>query len=1170
VFYRFFIDRPIFACVISILIALAGALSYTRLSVSQFPLVTPPTIQVDCNYPGASSEVVAKTIAAPIEQRVNGVERMLYMSSQSTSDGTYTLTITFETGTNLNQAQTQVQNRVNLAIPELPETVRTIGVTARKRSPELLMTFALSSPNDTYDQVYLSNYASLHIKEVLARIEGVSDVTIFGQRDYSMRVWVDPDRLESRRLTVLDVVNAIRAQNTEVAMGKIGPQPGESNGPVQFVVSTPGRREDPEQFGDIIVQSGPDGQITRLRDVAKVALGARSSDVANRFDRKETVGLALFLQPDANALDSSEALKKAMKKLEEDFPPDIKCVIGYDTTPYIRSSIFEVFKALRDSIILVAIVVLVFLQSWRSALIPLATVPIAIVGTFGAMASLGFGLNNLTLFGLVLAVGIVVDDAIVVVEAVQQQIEKGFPPREATLRAMDEVTGPVIAVGAVLVAVFVPCAFFPGIVGQFFRQFALTIAVSTMISTFNSLTLCPALAALLLKSRDSRPDWPTRGMNSLFGWFFWLFNRAFESLGGAYTFGVRKLIRIPIIVLVVYGISAGLAYRGYYHLPMGFIPTQDKGYMIASVQLPDAASAERCQEVVDKLAAISLNLEVEITAEADEPGAKEIERDGKKKWVRRVKPIVHCNAVAGNSFVLSAYGSNFGSMFIILDTFDNRKKHDALYVESVLIALRAEIAKRVPEAQINIFGAPAVPGLGRAGGMKFMVQDRGEVGYKTLQGQMENLMEKGNQQPSLQGLFSVFKTNSPQLFVKINDKECVAAGVDPLDVYATMEATLGQRYVNDFNQFGRTWQVNVQADPRYRGIPEDTRRLKVRNKNGNLVPISALADVRSVSNPLVISRYNMYPAAAINMSVAPKASTGEAIAVMEQLANEQLPRNMGYEWTELTFLEQRSRDTGLWVFALAVLVVILVLAALYESWTLPFAVILVVPTCVASSLVGIWLTNWDTVAASDFAFHLLGREFNPMTALGLLKPDTTYGVDVGSMMGMKKQDVNIFTQVGFVVLIGLACKNSILIVEYAKWQREAGADRATAIFAACRQRLRPILMTSFAFILGVMPLAFATGAGSEMRRALGVAVLSGMLGVTIFGIFLTPVFFVVVDRLVSGRVFQSAFAKNLGTVLSYGILFSLLGLPWAVTWFQTSQRMKPKVTPTPPVKKEGE
>lgn len=1136
-FYRFFIDRPIFASVISILITLVGVLCAMRLPISQFPLVTPPTIQVDCNYPGASSEVVAKTIAAPIEQRVNGVERMLYMSSQCTSDGTYTLTITFETGTNLNLAQVLVQNRVNLAIPELPEVVRSIGVTARKRSPELLLTFALSSPNDTYDQVYLSNYASLHIKEVLSRVEGVSDVTIFGQRDYSMRVWVDPDRLESRKLTVLDVVKAIQSQNTEVAMGKIGPQPGESAGPSQFVVSTPGRREDPEQFGDIIVQSGPNGQITRVRDVATVSLGARSNDIANRFDRKETVGLALFLQPDANALDSAAELKKAMAKLEKDFPPDIKYVVGYDTTPYIRSSIFEVFKALRDSIILVAIVVLVFLQSWRSALIPLATVPIAIIGTFGAMATFGFGLNNLTLFGLVLAVGIVVDDAIVVVEAVQQQLEKGYPPREATLRAMDEVTGPVIAVGAVLVAVFVPCAFFPGIVGQFFRQFALTIAVSTIISTFNSLTLCPALAALLLKSKDSRPDWPTRILNFLFGWFFWLFNRVFDRFGGAYTFGVRKIIRIPIIVLVVYGIAAGVAYRGYYHLPMGFIPPQDKGYMIASIQLPDASSAERCREVIDKLADIALKLEIEITAAPDDPAAKEVEREGKKRWVKLVKPIVHCNAVAGNSFVLSAYGSNFGSMFIILDTFENRKKHDALYVESILVPLRAEIAKRMPEAQINIFGAPAVPGLGRAGGMKFMVQDRGEVGYKTLHDQMENLIEKGNQQPSLQGLFSVFKTNSPQLFVKINDKECVAAGVDPLDVYATMQATLGQRYVNDFNQFGRTWQVNVQADQKYRHAPEDTRRLKVRNKSGDLVPISALAEVKSVSNPLVISRYNMYPAAAINMSVAPKASTGEAISVMEQLANEQLPRNMGFEWTELTFIEQRSRDTGLSVFILAVLVVVLVLAALYESWTLPFAVIMVVPTCVVSSLVGIWITNWDTIAASDFTFRLLERNFNPITALGILKPDTTYGVEIGSLIGMKKQDVNIFTQVGFVVLIGLACKNAILIVEYAKWQREAGLDRSSAILAACRQRLRPILMTSFAFILGVMPLAFATGAGSEMRRALGVAVLSGMLGVTIFGIFLTPVFYVVVDRLVSGRVFHSAAAR---AFIKYGTF----GLPW--------------------------
>jgi len=1161
VVYRFFIDRPIFATVISLWIVLAGAFSFFRLPISQFPLVTPPTIQVDCNYPGASSEVVAKTIAAPLEQRVNGVEQMLYMSSQCTSDGTYTLTITFEPGTNLNLAQVLVQNRVNLAMPELPEVVRAIGVTARKRSPELLLTFALSSPDGTYDQVYLSNYASLHIKEVLTRVPGVSDVTIFGQRDYSMRVWIDPDRLESRELTVLDVVNAIRAQNTEVAMGRIGPQPGEINRQSQFVVSTPGRREDPEQFGEIIVKSGENGAITRLRDVAKVELGARSNDIANRFDRRETVGLALFLQPDANALDSAAELKSAMVELAKDFPQGVHYEVGYDTTPYIRSSILEVFKALRDSIILVSIVVLVFLQSWRSALIPLATVPIAIIGTFGAMASLGFGLNNLTLFGLVLAVGIVVDDAIVVVEAVQQRLERGDSPREATLNAMGEVTGPVIAVGAVLVAVFVPCAFFPGIVGQFFRQFALTIAVSTIISTFNSLTLCPALAAKLLKPHNARPDLPTRIMNLLFGWFFRLFNRGFERLGKAYIFGVRKFIRIPIIILILYAGAAGVAYRGYFHLPMGFIPTQDKGYMIASIQLPDAASAERTREAIDNLANIALNFEVAIPAEPGEEGAKEIEeKDGKKVWVKYVRPIKHCNAVAGNSFVLSAYGSNFGSMFIILDSFENRKPHEELYVDNILGPLRAAISKKMPEAQVNIFGAPAVPGLGRAGGMKFMVQDRGEVGYLALQGQTESLIEKGNQQPGLQGLFTVFKTNSPQLLVKVNDKECVAEGVDPLDVYATMQAMLGQRYVNDFNQFGRTWQVNVQADQQYRGMERDTQRLKVRNKSGRLVPISALTEIVSVSNPLVVSRYNMYPAAAINMSVAPKASTGEAISVMEQLAHEQLPNTMGYEWTELTFLEQRSRDTGMAVFGLAVLIVVLVLAALYESWSLPFAVILVVPTCVACSLAGIWITNWDTIAASDFAFRSFGCEFNPATALGLMQPGKEYGVNIASSIGMKKQDVNIFTQIGFVVLIGLACKNSILIVEYAKWQREAGADRATAILAACRQRLRPILMTSLAFILGVMPLAFASGAGAEMRRALGIAVLSGMLGVTIFGIFLTPVFYVAVDRMVSGKLFQSAPVRRVSQIL----LWPLRGSRKLV-----EKVMRPNRIPPPPEQNGG-
>ena len=1043
---RFFIDRPIFAIVLSILILLAGWLTIPVLPVSQFPPVTPPTIQVDCIYPGASAEIVAQTIAAPIEQRVNGVENMLYMNSQSTNDGSYTLTVTFETGTDLNLAQVRVQNCVNLALPELPEVVRTVGVVARKRSPEILLTVSVNSTNPIYDQLYLSNYASLHLKEDLVRVKGVSEVLIFGQRDYSMRVWVDPHQLELREITVLDVLAAIRAQNTEVALGQLG-----TGGARELTVTTPGRMQTPEEFGGILVKSGADDQLVRLRDVATVELGARSSDITNIFDRKPTVGLAVFLQPDANAIDCYEELKSILDTLAKDFPPEIHQEIAYNTVPYIRASIDEVKHALRDSIILVALVVLVFLQNWRSAIIPLATVPVAIVGTFAVMWAVGFGLNNLTLFGVVLSVGIVVDDAIVVVEAVQHQLDLGYAPREATQRAMKEVSGPVIAVGLVLSAVFLPCMFFPGIVGLFFRQFALTIAISTLISTFNSLSLSPALAVLLLKPKSAKPDIVTRLLNSTFGWFFWLFNHSFEGTRWLYLKTVGLSIRVPLILFVVYLGLMGLGYRFYLELPTGFIPTQDKGYLIASIQLPDASSAEQTRVAMDKIAEITLAT----------PGVK------------------HVNAVVGNSFVLSAYGSNFGSMFIILDAFDDRKAPE-LYSANIAAELQRRIGPQVPKAQVNVFPAPAVPGLGRAGGLRLMVQDRGEVGLRMLQGQTQKLVEEFARQPNVNAPavegqppapmflspFTVFRTNSPQLRVLVNPGECLTNGVDPLDVYATMSASLGQRYVNDFNRFGRTYQVNVQAAPVYRTQPEDVRRLRVRNKYGQLVPLGALVDIQPMSGPQVVTRYNMYPAASINTNVPPGVSSGDAIATAEALAERELPATMGYQWTELAFIERRSRETGGVVFLLAVLVVFLVLAALYESWSLPLAVILVVPMGVLSALVGVYFA---------------------------------------------KQDVNLFTQVGFVVLIGLACKNAILIVEYAKQQRDHGASRRDAILGACKLRLRPIFMTSFAFILGVLPLAISRGAGAEMRRALGVTVFSGMLGVTIFGIVLTPVFYVLVD-----------------------------------------------------------
>ena len=1126
---RFFIDRPIFATVLSVLITLAGGLAVFTLPVAQYPAVTPPTVQVDCNYPGASSQVVSQTIASPIEQQVNGVEDMLYMSSQCTSDGTYTLTVTFKTGTDLNMAQIRVLNRVSLAMPQLPDVVRATGVTTRKRSPEILMTIALSSPEGRYDQLYLSNYAVLHLKEELQRLPGISDVTIFGQRDYAMRVWVDPEKLAGRNLTAADVVRALREQNTPIAAGQIGQPPIGEDQPIQVTLSALGRLTTVEEFEQVVVKVGPDRQVVKVRDVARVELGAKSSDVANKFDKKPTIGLAIFLLSDANALEVAAGVKETMARLEKEFPPGMMQEIGYDTSPFIAESIKEVAKSLRDSIILVAIVVLIFLQSWRAAFIPLAAVPVAIVGTFAAMAAAGFTINNLTLFGLVLAVGIVVDDAIVVVEAVQHQLEKGFAPREATIRAMHEVAGPVMAVGVVLSAVFIPCAFLSGIVGQFFRQFALTIAVSSMISTFNSLTLSPALAALLLKPVGAKQDVPTRTMNLVFGWFFALFNFGFKRTGRFYVRAVGFALRVPVLVLAGYAGLVAAGALGYQQLPTGFIPQQDKGYLIASIQLPDAASAERTQLAIDKIATAALNYEV-TTATGE-----------------KVRPVKHCNAVAGNSFVLSAYGSNFGSMFIILDSFQSRK--DAkLYAAQVVKALPAEFAKVVPEAQVNVFGAPAVSGLGRAGGFRIMIEDRGDVGPQTLQGQTQNFIEKANQQSQVSGLFTVFKTNSPQVYLDVDRSACMTRGVELADVYATLQATMGQRYVNDFNRFGRTWQVNVQADKQFRSQIDDIRRLEVRNRRGDMVPLGAVLQVRETSGPLVITRYNMFPAATVNGNVAPGVSTGDARAMLEKLAQDELPGRMGYEWTELTFIEKEAGkselkipgvftfrgDTTVVVFGLSCAFVFLILAALYESWAFPLAVILVVPVCVACSLAAVWITDPGSVVQSLVEWNARPLpdwlHFGPraMDAAGWLDRNVLNEASrlVGKA-GIRNQDVNIFTQVGFVVLIGLACKNAILIVEFAKVSRDRGADLRTAILDACQLRFRPILMTSFAFILGVLPLAVATGAGSEMRQALGVAVLGGMFGVTLFGIFITPVFFYVVDRLTHTALFRHPWVRRL-------------------------------------------
>ena len=1164
---RFFIDRPIFATALSAVITLAGALSVFALPIAQYPQVTPPTIQVDCNFPGADAKTVSDTIASPIEQQVNGVEDMLYMTSQCTNDGSYTLTVTFRPGADLNMCQVRVLNRVALAMPQLPPEVRQTGLTTRKRSPELLLTISFNSPDNRpghaaiagtaliegpengigsppYDQLYLSNYASLHIKEELARLPGISDVTIFGQRDYSMRVWVNPDQLAARNLTPGDVVAALRAQNAQIVAGQIGQPPSGEDQAFQFTIAATGRLTTEKEFGDVVLKVGDDGQLVRIKHVARVELGAKNADVTSRFDKKPTTGLGIFLLSNANAVETSAAIQQKMKELEKDFPPGVKWEIGYDIAPFIVDSIKEVALSLRDAIILVALVVLIFLGSWRAAIIPLAAVPVAIVGTFAAMYVAGFSINNLTLFGLVLAVGIVVDDAIVVVEAVQHKLDLGFAPREATFRAMEDVAGPIVAVGVVLSAVFIPCAFLSGIVGSFFRQFALTIAVSTMISTLNSLTLSPALAALLLKPKRAQGERRSQ-LGRIVSFVFLplsLFERGFNSSfnwsGRIYVRIVGMGLRVPLLVLVGYiGLMIAGAY-GYRQIPTGFIPQQDKGYLIASIQLPDAASAERTIETLQQIGQTALEYEVEIPARPGVDGAEEVERNGERVWIRRARPVMHVNGIGGNSFVLSAYGSNFGSMFIILKDFPERQ-HPDLYAAKVIQGLQAKLAMKVPGAQVNVFGAPAVSGLGRAGGFRIMIEDRGDVGPVGLEIQTRNFVDKANQLPQAAGMFTVFKTNSPQIYLDIDRSACMARGVEVTDVSAALQGSMGSKYVNDFNRFGRTWQVNVQADQKFRDRIDDIRKIKVRNRHGDMVPLAAVTAVRERGGPQVITRYNTYPAAAVNGNVAPGISNGDLRLVMERLAEAELPaQTMSYEWTELTYLEEKAGrselrlpggytfrgDTTVMVFTLSVAFVFLILAALYESWAFPLAVILVVPVCVASSLVGVWLTDPGSAVETLRVWGLTSEGFGGfgerlLNGAGWLDRVVIKGANAPlAKAGIFKQDINIFTQVGFVVLIGLACKNAILIVEFAKVARDKGADLRTSVLEACALRFRPILMTSVAFILGVAPLALAKGAGAEMRQALGVAVLGGMVGVTLFGIFLTPIFFALVDHLTHSRI----------------------------------------------------
>jgi multidrug efflux pump len=1150
-FARVFIDRPVLAWVISIAILLFGVAALFVLPIAQYPQIAPPTVSVSCSYPGANAIVVSNTIAAPIEQQVNGVEGMLYMSSASNNDGSYALTVTFALGTDLNMAQVLVQNRVSQAMPLLPEEVQRQGVLVRKRTPDILLVVNIFSPDESRNQLYLSNFATIQVRDEVARLEGVGDVFVFGQQDYTMRAWLDPDKLAANNLTAPDVVAAIREQNVQVAAGRVGGEPALPGTAYQYTLNALGRLETVEQFRDIIVKTGgpapaasgggdvipaggvpasptpaPVGDVTiqpavRLGDVARVELTARTQDITNTLDGRPAVGLAIFALPGSNALDVAERIKVRMAEVKKRFPPGVDYAVRYDTTPFIRQSVEEVYNTLFDALILVALVVLLFLQDWRAMILPMIDVPVSLFGTLAVMYLAGFTLNNLTLFGLVLAIGIVVDDAIVVLENVERWIAQGFNAREATLRAMSEITGPIIAITLVLSSVFLPSAFLGGVTGQFFRQFALTISVAMMISAVNAMTLTPSRAAAIFRNQaqegghhrtETLPRWGWalllgyagyRLLGAIFGrlplapeatpavaydpatlrlwgqwlaahalfmvpgvvagWlvaarvnavlrrFYRLFNRGFEAVAGGYTWLVGRLVRVAAVVLIVYAGLAGLTYYSFSHTPTGYVPMQDKGYLLVSVQLPEAASTQRTAAVMRQI----------------------------DDMVRATPGVAHTTTVTGQSFVLGATGSNFGTMFVILEPFEDRKNDRSKNGFVVLQKLTAMLNREIQDAQVLVLPAPPVNGLGTAGGYRIMVEDRGNLGPHGLQTEVNNFIREVNKTPGLGTAYTVYRANVPQLYVDIDRTRCKQMGVPLADVFGTLQAFLGGVYVNDFNRFGRNWQVTVQADAPFRMNADYIRNLRVRNSRGEMVPLGAVARVDDITGPTVIQRYNTFPAAAVNGNLPPGVSTGTAVTEAEAAAGRSLTNQAATEWTDIFYLQTTEGSTAIYAFIGAVVLVYLVLAGQYNSWSLPLAIILVVPMCILSAVGGIWLVSLIFPAA--------------------------------------RPEVNIFTQIGLVVLVGLASKNAILIVEFAEQRRTHGMSLRDATREAVRLRLRPIVMTSFAFILGVVPLVLARGAGAEMRSTLGIAVFFGMLGVTFFGVFLTPVFYYVIERLVAGH-----------------------------------------------------
>ncbi|VTS04214.1 transporter : Cation/multidrug efflux pump OS=Singulisphaera acidiphila (strain ATCC BAA-1392 / DSM 18658 / VKM B-2454 / MOB10) GN=Sinac_7474 PE=4 SV=1: ACR_tran: ACR_tran [Tuwongella immobilis] len=1202
---EFFIRRPIFATVLSIVVTLIGLIALIFLPVSQYPAITPPGVSISISYPGASAREVANSVGAPIEQYVNGVPGMIYMSSQSGNDGSYSLTVTFEIGTDIKTALVMVQNRVALAMPQLPTAVQNQGIRIRKRTPDMLMIVNFISTDGRYDDKYLSNFATIAVRDELLRVDGISDINVFGQRDYSMRIWLDPQKLAARNLTALDVAAAIRSQNIDAPAGRIGQPPIANGQAFDLPLSTLGRLSDPDQFGEIVLKIGtpptmlgPTGLVVerpnpipagrsiptrgsgrptpiesmpsppplanpatplsgenvtaspsanplsnptapsrslatsaanseamsavgsgmpsggaasgiaatitgsemiggaaganslqsrdlglipsvntptvRLKDVARIEIGSQNYNTISYFDGQPTVGLGLYQLPGSNALDVASAVKAKMDELAKRFPDSVEYRIGYDTSTFVRDSVNDVVKTLFEALALVAVVVLVFLQSWRAAMIPLIAVPVAIIGTFAIMALLGYSLNNISLFGLVLAIGIVVDDAIVVVENVERWMDRGLSAREATSRAMEEVTGPILAVGVVLCAVFIPCAFIPGITGQFFQQFAITIAASTVISTVSALTLSPALSALLLRPRSQKRDLLGWILWLTLGWFFWLFNRIFGIGSNWYGWIIRQLLRVRMVPLILYGVLLATTIEVFRSAPQGFIPQQDQGRLIVNVQLPDSASLERTEEATLKIQQIAM----------ETPG------------------VAHAVSNVGISFLLQANSPNFASMFVVLKPFAERQS-PALRHTAIMAKMRARWAKEVPEAQVTVFATSPIPGLGLAGGFKLILQDRAGMPNEVLQAQLDPFVERLTELPQVANASSQYRSNAPQLFLEVDRTKAAALGVPVSDIHQTLNMFLGSSYVNSYNDLGRIWQVTVQAEGAFRSDIQDVGQFQVRNRDGEMVPLSTLVRIREIGGPVTATRYNLHHSAVISGNVAAGFSNSDAIAAVDRLAAETLPRTMNIEWTDLFYQQIQAGDTAIFVFLLAVVSVFLALAGLYESWALPLAVILVVPLCLLCSVVGV---QWS------------GR------------------------------DVNIFVQIGLVVLVGLACKNSILIVEFAKHLQDQGMGRTEATLEAARQRLRPILMTSFAFIFGTFPLVVASGAGAEMRRSLGTAVFSGMLGVTLFGILLTPSFYDAIQRLTEPfrfrwPRFQAILSYTIGSICGglFGFAVSKLG-----------------------------